>query len=58
VKRKKLKKKKTKLPHPDKVKIVMEEFKEGKLKSGSGKKVTSPKQSIAIGISEAKKKSK
>ena len=35
---------------------VMEEFKEGKLKSGlSGKKVTSRKQAIAIGISEARK---
>lgn len=36
---------------------VMEEFKEGKLKSGkSGKKVTSRKQAVAIGISEARKK--
>lgn len=34
----------------------MEEFKEGKLKSGnSNKKVTSRKQAIAIGISEARK---
>ena len=33
----------------------MEEFKEGKLRSGrSGKKVTSRKQAIAIGISEAR----
>lgn len=35
---------------------VMHEFKEGKLKSGrSDKKVTSRKQAIAIGISEARK---
>lgn len=33
---------------------VMEEFKEGKLKSSSGDKVTDRKQAIAIGISEAK----
>ena len=40
-----------------KVKKVMEEFKEGKLKSGrSGKKVTNRKQAIAIGLSEARAK--
>ncbi len=40
-----------------KVKKVMDEMKEGKLKSGrSGKKVTNPKQAIAIGLSEARKK--
>jgi Family of unknown function (DUF6496) len=33
---------------------VMHEFKEGKLKSSSGDKVTDRKQAIAIGISEAK----
>ncbi|MEI9908321.1 MAG: DUF6496 domain-containing protein [Bacteroidota bacterium] len=33
---------------------VMHEFKEGKLKSSSGDKVTKRKQAIAIGISEAK----
>ncbi len=33
----------------------MEEYKEGKLKSGSGDKVTNRKQAVAIGISEAKK---
>jgi hypothetical protein len=34
---------------------VMHEFKQGKLKSGgSGKKVKSRKQAIAIGISEAR----
>jgi hypothetical protein len=33
----------------------MHEMKEGKLKSGSGKKVTSKKQAVAIGLSEARK---
>lgn len=38
-----------------KVKRAMHEMKEGKLKSGrSGKKVTSRKQAIAIGLSEAR----
>ena len=37
----------------DKVRTVMKEFKAGKLKSSSGKKVTNPKQAIAIGLSEA-----
>jgi hypothetical protein len=40
----------------DKVEKAMHEMKEGKLKSGStGKKVTNPKQAIAIGLSEARK---
>ncbi len=38
-----------------KVEKVMHEFKEGKLKSGSGDKVKSRKQAIAIGLSEARK---
>lgn len=38
-----------------KVEKVMHEKKEGTLKSGSGKKVTSDKQAIAIGLSEARK---
>ena len=39
----------------DKVERVMHELKEGTLKSGgSGKKVTSRKQAIAIGLSEAR----
>lgn len=38
----------------EKVEDVMHEFKEGKLKSGSGKKVTSKNQAIAIGLSEAR----
>lgn len=37
-----------------KVEKTMHEFKEGKLKSGSGKKVTSRKQAVAIGLSEAR----
>jgi len=39
----------------EKVEKTMHEMKEGKLKSGSGKKVTSNKQAIAIGLSEARK---
>lgn len=39
----------------DKIEKVMHEKKAGTLKSGSGKKVTSRKQAIAIGISEARK---
>ena len=39
-----------------KVKRALHEMKRGKLKSGrSGKKVTSRKQAIAIGLSEARK---
>lgn len=37
------------------VKREMKAFKQGKLKSGSGRKVTNPKQAIAIGLSEARK---
>jgi len=37
----------------DKIGIVLDEFKQGKLKSSSGKKVKSPKQAMAIAISEA-----
>lgn len=37
-----------------KVEKAMHEMKEGKLKTGSGKKVTSRKQAIAIGLSEAR----
>jgi hypothetical protein len=41
----------------EEVKEAMHEMKEGKLKSGrSGKKVTSRKQAIAIGLSEAREK--
>jgi len=38
-----------------KVRKVMKEHKEGKLKSGSGKKFTSRKQAVAIALSEARK---
>jgi hypothetical protein len=38
-----------------KVYKVMKEKKEGTLKSGSGKKVTSRKQAVAIALSEARK---
>jgi hypothetical protein len=39
-----------------KVERSMQEMKDGQLKSGrSGKKVTNPKQAIAIGLSEARK---
>jgi hypothetical protein len=41
----------------EEVKEAMHEFKEGKLKSGgkSQKKVTNPKQAVAIGLSKARK---
>ncbi len=39
----------------DKVEETMREFKKGKLKSGkSDKKVTNPKQAVAIGLSKAR----
>lgn len=38
-----------------KVHKVMKEHKQGKLKSGSGKKVTSRKQAVAIALSEARR---
>jgi hypothetical protein len=41
----------------DKVERAMHEMKRGKLRSGrSGKKVTDPKQAVAIGLSEARKR--
>jgi len=42
----------------NKVEKVMHEYKEGTLKSSSGKKVKSRKQAIAIALSEAKRKKK
>ena len=45
-----------KKPNSDKVHTVMREFKEGDLESGgSGKTVRSPKQAMAIALSEAGK---
>jgi hypothetical protein len=39
----------------DKVERAMHEMKHGELKSGrSGKKVTNPRQAVAIGLSEAR----
>jgi hypothetical protein len=38
------------------VKSAMRRRKKGTLRSGSGKRVTSRKQAIAIGLSEARKK--
>jgi hypothetical protein len=40
------------------VKGAMRKRKKGTLRSGSGKKVTSKKQAVAIGLSEARKKGK
>jgi len=42
----------------DKVAKVMREFAKGKLKSSSGKKVTSKEQAAAIAYSEAERKKK
>lgn len=42
----------------NKVEKVMHERKKGTLRSGSGKKVTSKKQAIAIGLSQARKEGK
>src|SRR3954463_8338035 len=39
----------------EKIGAVMHEFKQGKLKSSSGQKVTNRKQAVAIGLSEARK---
>ncbi len=39
----------------EKVEKAMHEYKHGDLKSGSGKKVTSRQQAVAIGLSEARK---
>lgn len=41
------------LPPKDKKEVVMKEFQQGTLHSGSGQKVTNPKQAVAIAYSEA-----
>ncbi len=41
-----------------KIRKVLGEFKRKTLKSGSGKKVTNPKQAVAIALSEARRVSK
>ncbi len=46
--------KKTATKGKGKVEKVMHEFKEGTLKSSSGKKVTNRKQAIAVALSEAR----
>ncbi len=38
----------------EKIRTVMNEYKHGDLKSGSGKKVTSRKQAVAIALNEAR----
>lgn len=38
------------------VKEAMHKYKEGELETGTGKKVTSRKQAVAIGLSEAREK--
>lgn len=43
------------LPAKEKIGVVMEEFKHKTLHSGSGAKVKSRPQAIAIGLSEARK---
>lgn len=41
------------MPNKSKIRKVMGEYKEGKLKSSSGAKVKSRKQAVAIAMSEA-----
>jgi hypothetical protein len=47
---------KKQVTRPGKIKKVMGEYKSGKLKTSSGKKVTNRKQAIAIALSQAQKK--
>lgn len=48
-------KKRSHLTPKSKRKVVMEEFSRGTLRSGSGQKVTNPKQAVAIAYSEARR---
>lgn len=50
-------KRKSLLPK-DKKAVVMKEFARGTLHSGSGEKVTNPKQAMAIGYSEERRATK
>lgn len=43
----------TKKEQQAKIALVMKEFKSGKLKSSSGEKITSPRQALAVALSEA-----
>lgn len=45
--------KRKELSQKDKKSVVMKEFQRGTLHSGSGEKVTNPKQAVAIAYSEA-----
>ena len=56
--KRKTSKRKTSKRAPKDVESAMRRRKRGTLKSGSGRKVTSKKQAIAIGLSEARKKGK
>jgi hypothetical protein len=47
--------KKTATKGKNKIEKVMHEYKEGTLKSGSGKKVADRKQAVAVALSEARK---
>ena len=51
-------KKRKALPAKDKKKVVMKEFERGTLNSGSGARVKSRKQAIAIAMSESGKSRK
>ena len=50
--------KRTHLSPEHKREAVMGEFEKGTLHSGSGEKVTNPKQAVAIAYSESEKKAK
>lgn len=56
-KKKKVTKKPIKIAKRNKIKVVMDEFKAGELRSGSksGPQVTNPKQAIAIALSESRR---
>lgn len=45
----------TKAQKQNKVQKVMHEFKEGKLRSSAGPKITNRKQAVAVALSEARR---